>query len=96
MSEWWKNPSRNAVIYDRRHNRHIQPGEVTHLPPDPMLVLTGRLIAGGAGEVVSSSPLPAGPVSVVSALVVDDAPQVGLEIIDEPPSDTDGRRRKKG
>lgn len=97
MSEWWKNPSRSAVIYDRRNNRHIQPGEVTSIAPDPMLVRTGRIICGGAGEVVSSTVAAPSPVAVISSLVIDEGPSIGLEIVDETPSDmVDSRRRKKG
>jgi hypothetical protein len=94
MSTWWKNPSRNAVIYDRRNNRHIQPGETTTVAPDPMLVRTGRLIAGSSSEPVAAAEV-AGPVTVVSSLIIDDHADSGLEIVDDPADTPSERRRKK-
>ena len=67
MSSWY-NPSRSAVIYDRRNDRHIQPGETTSVEPDRQLVITGKLIRLGTAE----KPVPAEPqrepLRVVSSL----------------------------
>lgn len=104
MSNWWKNPSRSAVIYDRRNNRHIQPGETTTVAPDPMLVRTGRLIAGSTDEpVVAREEVVSGPVTVVSSLVIEESVLPveepvfgGLELADEPVgSYSGGKKRKK-
>lgn len=94
MSNWWKNPSRSAVIYDRRNNRHIQPGETVTVAPDPMLVRTGRLIAGSTSEPVTSVEAH-GPVTVVSSLEVDEPSIGGLELADDVLGTPAERRRKK-
>lgn len=102
MSNWWKNPSRTAVIYDRRNNRHIQPGETTTVAPDPMLVRAGRLIAGSTDEPVVAREV-RGPVTVVSSLVIEESVLPveepvfgGLELADEPVETFSvGKKRKK-
>ena len=101
MSNWWKNPSRSAVIYDRRNNRHIQPGETTTVAPDPMLVMTGRLIAGSTDEPTTTREV-TGPVTVVSSLEilesvlpVEEPVYAGLELADEPVDSSTGKKRKK-
>lgn len=89
MGQWF-NPSKSAVVWDKKNNRHIQPRERTSIEPDRQLI--GRsLIAVEEQDQVSHA---SGSVQVVSELeLLEDSP---LEAeLEEPPSASAGRKGKK-
>ena len=98
MGDIWVNPSQNAVIYDRNNNRHLQPRERTTIPPDPMLVQTGKLLHVAAKDVAPAAAKASAPVRLVSRLVVEDAPEEPRRpslVLDEDEDESIPRRRKK-
>lgn len=87
------NPSRSAVIYDRKNNVHIQPGQRVTRQPDNQLVQTGKLLHIHGQEALEAYPEQYDdPIILVSTLeLADDVPQAP-EDAEETPSP---RRRKR-
>lgn len=97
MGDIWMNPSQSAVIYDRRNNRHLQPKEKTAIAPDPMLVMTGKLLHISSADKTPTAAVAQAPVKLVAKLVVEEEPPA-LTIAEEDEEDSImlPRRRKKG